>query len=164
MLSGIVRIVSGRHIGTGFVVSADGLILTCADVLGLSMLEKVRVVFLGSGEEHDATVLVEGWHPVDAEDVAVLRVCGALPEGVQPLPLGSSQGIEGHSMVTFGYPEMGEVEGIRRGGMINVVIPMSPAREPLYLPTLVSSNAPRAHSDAFCASVRPRMPVMLSRS
>ena len=68
------------------------------------------------------------------------------------------------SMVTFGYPEMGEVEGIRQGGMITVIIHMSPAREPLYLPTLVSSNAPRAHSDAFCASVRPRMPVMLSRS
>ncbi len=47
-------------------------------------------------------MLAEGWRGVDAEDVAVLRVCGALPEGVQPLPLGSSQGIEGHAMVTFG--------------------------------------------------------------
>jgi len=37
-------------------------------------------------------------------------------------------------------------------------------RIPLYRPTLVSSNAPRARSDAFCASVRPRMPVILSRS
>ena len=33
-----------------------------------------------------------------------------------------------------------------------------------YLPTLVSSNAPKARSDAFCASVRPRMPVILRRS
>ena len=102
VLSGIVSIASGRHIGTGFVVSEDGLILTCAHVLGLSMPEKVRVVFLGSGEEREAAVLVEGWHAIDAEDVAVLRVCGELPEGVQVLPLGSSQGIEGHAMVTFG--------------------------------------------------------------
>ena len=118
ILSGIVRIVSGRHIGTGFVVTADGLILTCAHVLGSSMPEKARVVFQGSGEEREATVLAEGWHPVDAEDVAVLRVCRALPQGVQPLPLGSSQGIEGHAMVTFGYPETGEVEGIRGTGTI----------------------------------------------
>src|SRR5712692_1179841 len=118
VLSGIVRIVSGRHIGTGFVVSADGLILTCAHVLGSSMPEKAGVVFLGSGEERDATVLAEGWRAFDAEDVAVLRVCGSLPEGVQPLPLGSSQGIEGHAMVTFGYPETGEVEGIRGTGTI----------------------------------------------
>src|SRR6266849_5779704 len=118
VLSGIVRIVSGRHIGTGFVVSADGLILTCAHVLGSSMPEKARVVFQGSGEEREATVLAEGWRPVDAEDVAVLSVSGALPEDVQPLPLGSSQGIEGHAMVTFGYPEPGEVEGIRGAGTI----------------------------------------------
>ena len=31
-------------------------------------------------------------------------------------------------------------------------------------PTLVSSKAPRASSDAFCASESPRMPVILSRS
>ena len=80
------------------------------------MPEKARIQFLGSGEEREATVLAEGWHPVDAEDVAVLRVCGSLPEGVQPLLLGSSQGIEGHALVTFGYPETGEVEGIRGTG------------------------------------------------
>ncbi len=118
VLSSIVRIVSGRHIGTGFVVTADGLILTCAHVLGSSRPEKARVVFLGSGEEREATVLAEGWHAVDAEDVAVLRVSGTLPEGVQLLPLGSSQGIEGHALVTFGYPETGEVEGIRGTGTI----------------------------------------------
>ncbi len=118
VLNGIVRIVSGRHIGTGFVVAADGLILTCAHLLGSSMPEKARVVFLGSGEEREAAVLAEGWRGVDAEDVAVLRVCGTLPEGVQVLPLGSSQRIENHAMVTFGYPETGEVEGIRGTGTI----------------------------------------------
>ncbi len=93
VLSGIVHIVSGRHIGTGFVVTADGLILTCAHVLGSSMPAKARVVFLCSGEEREATVLAEGWRAVDTEDVAVQRVSGALPQGVQHMLLGSSQGI-----------------------------------------------------------------------
>ncbi len=56
VLSGIVRIVNGRYVGTGFVVTADGLVLTCAHVLGSSMPEKARVVFLGSGEEREARV------------------------------------------------------------------------------------------------------------
>ena len=85
VLSGIVCIVGGRHIGTGFVVTAGGLILTCAHVLGSSMPEKAWVVFQGTGEEREATVLAEGRHAIDAEDVAVLRVSGALPEGIQPL-------------------------------------------------------------------------------
>ena len=104
---------------SGIVVSEDGLILTCAHVLGPSMPGKAWVVFLGSGEVREAAVLSEGWRGVDAEDVAVLCVCGTLPEGIQPLPLGSSQGLEGHAMVTFGYPETGEVEGIRGTGQYN---------------------------------------------
>jgi hypothetical protein len=44
------------------------------------------------------------------------------------------------------------------------VIHLSPGSVSFYPPTLVSSNAPKARSAAFCASVRPRMPVILSRS
>ncbi len=46
VLSGIVRIVSGRHIGTGFVVSADGLILTCVHVLGSYLILSANWMFL----------------------------------------------------------------------------------------------------------------------
>ena len=49
-------------------------------------------------------------------------------------------------------------------GMIYVVIPLSAGRAGSSPPTLLSSNAPRARSDAFCASERPRMPVISSRS
>ena len=150
---------------SGIVVSEDGLILTCAHVLGPSMPGKAWVVFLGSGEVREAAVLSEGWRGVDAEDVAVLCVCGALPEGIQPLsplrgrffvrphakghetgvrratikahpatprhtrpyghddrmrtnptlerslPLGSSQGLEGHAKVTFGI--LDHINGIQ---------------------------------------------------
>ncbi len=35
---------------------------------------------------------------------------------------------------------------------------------PVHSPFLVSSNAPNARSVAFCASVTPLIPVILSRS
>jgi hypothetical protein len=50
------------------------------------------------------------------------------------------------------------------GSMIKVVIHISPRRARIYPPTLVSSNAPKARSDSFCAWVKPRMPVIFSRS
>jgi hypothetical protein len=52
----------------------------------------------------------------------------------------------------------------RSSGRLNVVIHRSSRRVRIYPLTLISSNAPRARSAAFCASVRPRMPVILSRS
>lgn len=117
ILNGIVRIESS-DIGTGFVISADGLIITCAHVLGSPRPATASVIFQATGEKREAEVLAEGWRADDAEDTAVLRVTGALPEGVQPLPLGSSQATKGHAMITFGYPEMGEVKGGRAAGTI----------------------------------------------
>src|SRR2546423_1591550 len=112
-INGIVRIESNKRIGTGFVVSDDGLIATCAHVLGPSRPEKALVVFQGSGEQREAVVLAESWRAADAEDVALLRVIGELPTGILPLPLGSSLGTEGHSLTTFGHPDIGEIEGAR---------------------------------------------------
>ena len=42
--------------------------------------------------------------------MAILRLDGALPEGIVSLPLGSSAGAEGH-FSTFGFPEAKPVEG-----------------------------------------------------
>ena len=55
-------------------------------------------------------------------------------------------------------------DAVRNPQQTAIVLPLSPARARLYPPTLVSSNAPRARSDAFCAAVRPRMPVISRRS
>src|SRR5436305_3306942 len=98
VLNSIVRIVSNRRIGTGFVVTDDGLIATCAHVLGTSKPEEAFVVFQGDGVQQEATVLAESWRSVDTEDVALLKLCRPLPAGVQPLPFGSSRGTEGHPL------------------------------------------------------------------
>jgi len=115
-LSGIVRIMSRKQIGTGFLVSDDGLIVTCAHVLGAAMPEKVTIMFQANGEAREATVIAHWWYAIEAEDVAFLRVDGLLPEKVQVLPLGSSKGANGHPICTFGYPAAGEVEGVRGTG------------------------------------------------
>lgn len=115
-VNSIVRVVGNRDIGTGFVVSDDGLIVTCAHVLGPARPEKVDVVFQGSGEQREA--LVESWHAEDAEDIALLRVCGRMPAGALPLPLGSSLETEGHPFTTFGYHQIRKVEGVRGTGTI----------------------------------------------
>jgi WD40 repeat protein/energy-coupling factor transporter ATP-binding protein EcfA2 len=116
ILNGIVRIMSGRQIGTGFVVSNNGLIVTCAHVLGKIMPETAQVVFQVTGEQREAKVIAGGWRAATAEDVAFLQVSGTLPEGVEPLTLSSSKGTDGHTIRTFGYPDAGEVEGVRGAG------------------------------------------------
>ena len=116
--AGIVRILSGRSVGTGFVVSDDGLLVTCAHVLGRPCPERVSVIFLATNEQREATVEMQWWRDVEAEDLAILRVPGGLPQGVRSLPLGSSTGVSGHKVSTFGFPSAGEVEGIAGYGKV----------------------------------------------
>lgn len=128
-IQGIVRILhnDGVLAGTGFVVSESGLIATCSHViqhtklqdLGEPRPEKVRVIFHLTGDELDARVEPDWWLPWNAGDLAVLRIDGILPAGVQPLLLGSSEGTGGHDISTFGFPKVGSIiEGIGADGRI----------------------------------------------
>ena len=116
--AGIVRILSGRSVGTGFAVSDDGLLVTCAHVLGRPCPERVSIIFLTTNERQEATVEMQWLRDVGDEDMAILRVQGGLPQGVRSLPLGSSTGVSGHKISTFGFPSAGEVEGIAGYGKI----------------------------------------------
>ena len=92
--AGIVRILSGRSVGTGFAVSDDGLLVTCAHVLGRPCPERVSIIFLTTNERREATVEMLWLRDVEAEDMAILRVQGGLPQEVRSLPLGSSTGLK----------------------------------------------------------------------
>ncbi len=116
--TGIVRIQSARSVGTGFVVSDEGLLVTCAHVLGKPCPEKASIIFLATNEQREATVEMQWLRGVDAEDMAILRVQGDLPQGVRALSLGSSTGVSGHKISTFGFPSAGEVEGIAGYGKV----------------------------------------------
>ncbi|MFQ5856208.1 MAG: trypsin-like peptidase domain-containing protein, partial [Anaerolineae bacterium] len=117
LTAGIVRILkpAGTTAGTGFVVSDEGLIATCSHVVQYAEAGPggtVRVAFHATGEERKAQVEPDWWRAPDAEDVAILRLDGPLQEGVTSLPLGSSAGVEGHALTTFGFPDAKPVEGM----------------------------------------------------
>jgi WD40 repeat protein len=118
----IVRILDsdGETAGTGFVVTVEGLIATCAHVVELAGSGPGGTVGLklhATGEEREATVYPEYWTDPDAQDVAILELEGKLPKLVEPLMLGSSPGSEDHPFHTFGFPEQKPKEGTPGGGI-----------------------------------------------
>ena len=69
--AGIVRVIGpdGETAGTGFVVTDEGLIATCAHVAenaGAGPGDTVRVAFHATGEEREAQVEPDWWRGPDA--------------------------------------------------------------------------------------------------
>ena len=93
--------------GTGFVVSKDGKILTCAHVIaGCELGDQIDVEFyIPTKEPSYYARIIKVTTDQTTDDLALLQLEGRrLPEGVEVLPLGSSSGIDGHSVRSFGYP------------------------------------------------------------
>ena len=123
LTTGIVRILqpNNQTAGTGFVLTADRLIATCAHVVAIAGVrpgDTVQLIFPATGEKAEALVLQEFWSEPNAEDVAILRLKNSLPERVEPLLLGTDSGTEGHPFKTFGFPIAKPVEGISGYGKI----------------------------------------------
>jgi WD40 repeat protein len=119
LTSGVVRILGpdGLSVGTGFVITNEGLIATCAHVVldaGAAPGKVVKLIFQSAcaAGEQDALVLGEYWSDRNAQDVAILRVDGPLPANVAPLPLGTSLGLEERTFSTFGYPKAKRADGL----------------------------------------------------
>lgn len=114
---GIVAILSKsyRAVGTGFVVSEEGLIVTCAHVLadnvGVAPGDKVSLRFKGNGQIAEATVTA-WWRDKTTEDVAFLSLLVKVPEDVVVLPLAIPDDSLGQTLVTFGYPKVGLFDGL----------------------------------------------------
>ena len=84
-------------IGSGFIVSADGLIATNLHVIGEARRLQVE---MHDGKTHAVTVV----HATDAHrDLALLKIDA---KNLKPLPLGDSQKVrQGESVVAMGAPE-----------------------------------------------------------
>lgn len=135
LTTGIVCILDSykRPAGTGFIVSTatENLIVTCAHVLGEPKPEQVTIVLQATGEPREAKVIDQWWRSKDAEDIAILQVIGGLPKGVQPLLLGNAKGTRGHTIHTFGFPEVGEVNGVLGLGTVLGLGAKTQAGQPL---------------------------------
>src|SRR5688572_11916529 len=115
-------------VGAGFVISADGLVATCAHVVGEARPITVR---LANGREYDVTEV----HAWDRNlDLAIVRVDAAK---LQPLPLADSDQLsQGAPVVAMGNPlgmEHSVVQGVvsaRREfehvEMIQLAMPIEP--------------------------------------
>jgi regulator of sirC expression with transglutaminase-like and TPR domain len=129
----VVVTVKGRDgkragLGSGFVVSAGGLIATNFHVIGQG--RPIQVEF-ADGKSYPATAV----HASDrARDLAVIRIDA---RGLTPLPLGdSARAVDGQPVVALGNPRglkhsvvSGVLSGRRRIGgqaMLQVAIPIEP--------------------------------------
>ena len=100
---------SAQALGSGFVVSADGSILTNAHVVSDSgtRASSVEVVFkTQSGDGTDTTTVAATVVGVDeTSDVALLKVDPAKSPALDPLPLGDSSAVQvGEAVVAIGNP------------------------------------------------------------
>jgi len=114
--------------GTGFVISKDGLIATCAHVVGESRPLTVR---FDDETEHEVTAI----HALDIKhDIAVLRIEA---DDLQPIPLAQPESLEqGAEIVAMGNPhglEFSVVHGvvsalrvIEETPFIQIAIPIEP--------------------------------------
>jgi len=111
----IVRILKrdGTTAGTGFFVSKNGLIATCAHVVAsYKPGEEVSVVLFSSKEKYQAIIEKKWWREPSDDDVAILRLSNTLPHDISMIPLGYPWHMENISLMTFGFPESKPVEGL----------------------------------------------------
>ena len=107
--AGVVRVVGPEEAGAGFLVSASGLIVTCAHVLaGCAPGATVSIEPHVDRRSLPATVdLLQ-----DPPDVAVLRLTAPVPPEAVALPLGRSPRTPQPGLRTFGYPQVRPEAGL----------------------------------------------------
>ena len=116
LIKGIAQILrsDGTVSGTGFIIYKN-LIATCAHVVLEARAgpgDKIKVRFNTPDGKESSTFVIPGrWHSVDKGDLSILQLEEELPSDIGILPIGSSAGVTGHKVCTFGFPRVGESQG-----------------------------------------------------
>ena len=116
-----------QGLGTGFVISEDGLIATNLHVIGEARPIRVQ---LADGSTHEATVVQASDRKFD---LAIVKI--AVKEKLKPLPLGDSTNLkQGMALIALGHPrglEYSVVAGVLSGkrdrdgvSMLQLAIPI----------------------------------------
>ena len=107
--AGMVRVVGPEEAGAGFLVSASGLIVTCAHVLA-GCVPGATVGIEPHVDRRSLPATVDLLQ--DPPDVAVLRLTAPVPPEAMVLPLGRSPRTPQPGLRTFGYPQMRPEAGL----------------------------------------------------
>jgi hypothetical protein len=106
--------------GTGFIIN-NQVAVTCAHVVTAAGVEpggSVHATFAHTGETRQLLVLSEAWRPAETDDIAMLQLVDGVPEGVVSINFGPSENTGNHSFNAFGYPKLGDIQGMWAQGTI----------------------------------------------
>lgn len=135
----IARINSASSRGTGFLVSNQGLILTCTHVI--ENWEDIQVKLMDQKGTFTLAYTAQKIQYLDFDkgDITLLQMNEPPPAHIQPVPLLSAQTSKNHFFETFGFPDMAATHGISIQGVI--IDPNN--RDPNGIPRIVlgQSNA-----------------------
>ncbi|MEL7421366.1 MAG: serine protease [Bacteroidota bacterium] len=118
----VVRILDNKQqytLGTGFLASPEGLILTCAHIFPEAFMpigSKVWISFLHESSTVACTILK--WIPPHLGDIVCLRVDEDYPSKASPLSLGRSDRSLNHKFRTYGFPKAKPMFGMDETGTI----------------------------------------------
>lgn len=121
-----IRGVNNVIVGTGFVVSRTGQIVTCCHVVrdaGGQVAEGVEInVYFPKArnpEQKAHTATVTACFLDHDDDVVVLQLdTTTLPDGIEPAILGMAEGSAGHKFKSFGYRRLQNYQGLPAEGKI----------------------------------------------
>lgn len=112
--------------GSGFLVSGDGLAITCAHVAkraggdASETDQTILITFVNHTSKLRVRIIPEYWSP--SLDICVLKLLDPIPNGVVPLTLTKDQGTAGAKFTSFGFPSQ-RPNGLWAYGEIGNLVP-----------------------------------------
>lgn len=131
----IVRItdVQGEALGTGFLVTEDGFIVTCHHVI---RARESRAAFPNCEPQPVEVIATDEVH-----DIAILKLEGEIPEWAESAKLGHSENGHYNNFRSKGYRPMGDMQGIPAEGRVLQEVSECPGSE--YTPLILKSQGIR---------------------
>ena len=125
-MNDIKNCIVGVHVdgvlrGAGYVVS-ESIVVTCAHVITDNENPPNNVVsvrFHCSGDEQDVEVNPKWWSDETKDDIAGLKLTLPIPDVVEFARLGRSAGRKNQVCEVFGYPDLGDLDGL--GGRATII-------------------------------------------